>query len=293
MRSALALVAHLWICALLAQKDDHMSIGGALDPVEYDLATAGSTAALAQEGGWDVNDSIQHIPSYDLYCGWHTDVIFSNAPAMVPNTCVDLVLSTRADDHAWPVCGAVNSSFGWRHGRPHNGLDLELETGDAVVAAFDGMVRISEAHGSFGQVVVVRHPNGLETLYAHLSERLVQVGDKVGAGERIGLGGSTGRSTGSHLHFEVRYLGVPIDPQQLFDVESGDLHSRELAITMPATKSAEKMSQARVAKYHTVRKGETLSAIARKRGTTIKVLCKLNKLRSPDSIKPGQRLRYS
>jgi murein DD-endopeptidase MepM/ murein hydrolase activator NlpD len=179
----------------------------------------------------------------------------------------------------------------------HNGLDLDLETGDNVHAAFEGLVRISQYHSSYGNVVVVRHNNGLETLYAHLSQRKVKPGDHVESGDIIGLGGNTGRSYGSHLHFEIRYMGDAIDPNLIIDPATKSLRDWEFVLNKkhfeyksidPKAIEARKTSK----KYHTVRKGETLSVIARKHKTSVSAICKLNKIKQNSILRPGQKIRY-
>jgi len=125
----------------------------------------------------------------------------------------------------FPHPGKVNSTFGWRKGRVHSGIDLQLEWGDTVMAAFDGVVRVSKYNKGYGNYIIIRHFNGLETLYAHLKRRHVAHGDTVSAGDLIGLGGSTGRSTGAHLHFETRFLGRPIDPEIFIDFDNRCLKS--------------------------------------------------------------------
>ena len=118
----------------------------------------------------------------------------------------------------------ITSNFGPRWGRMHRGLDVKVYTGDTICAAFDGKVRIVkyEAQG-YGNYVVIRHPNGLETYYAHLSKHLVKENQVVRAGQPIGLGGNTGRSTGSHLHFETRLCGVALNPCIFFDFKNQDV----------------------------------------------------------------------
>ncbi|MBP8758010.1 MAG: M23 family metallopeptidase, partial [Prevotella sp.] len=118
----------------------------------------------------------------------------------------------------------VTSNFGSRWGRPHKGLDIKVYIGDSIRAAFSGKVRIVryEAAG-YGKYIVIRHPNGLETIYGHLSEQLVSENQTVKAGEVIGLGGNTGRSTGSHLHFETRLCGVALNPALMFDFRNQDV----------------------------------------------------------------------
>jgi murein DD-endopeptidase MepM/ murein hydrolase activator NlpD len=193
-----------------------------------------------------------------------------------------------------PIAGHLTSPFGPRKGRMHYGVDLKLQTGDPVVSAFSGMVRISRYNSTFGHVVVVRHYNGLETLYAHLSKRLVEPGQMIEAGETLGLGGNTGRSYGSHLHFEVRFLDQPIDPSEVFDLERGELKAKTFDVhkgTFAAIAAARADAAAR--RFHTVRSGDTLSSIARRYGTSVSALCRMNGLKQTSIIRPGQRLRYS
>jgi murein DD-endopeptidase MepM/ murein hydrolase activator NlpD len=129
-----------------------------------------------------------------------------------------------------PVQGRVTSNFGPRRYRIHKGTDIDLETGDTIICAFDGVVRVAEYSGGYGNVVVVRHFNGLETIYAHLSKMEVRPGTPVEAGSLLGLGGRTGRATGSHLHFEVRYMGLAIDSRLFMDYETGTLRDNELCL---------------------------------------------------------------
>ncbi|MDR0332266.1 MAG: M23 family metallopeptidase [Dysgonamonadaceae bacterium] len=106
----------------------------------------------------------------------------------------------------------VTSHYGVRGNRRHFGVDFRLNEGDPVYSVFCGKVRIAKWDDTYGYVVVVRHYNMSESVYAHLSEILVSVNQEVEVGEIIGLGGNTGRSTGAHLHFELRYRGFPINP---------------------------------------------------------------------------------
>lgn len=244
-----------------------------------------------KHGSWGAEDSLKFIPAHDLYGSWETDDIFRKD--LDPSTWSDTVvldLTHLPCDHAMPVCGALNSPYGPRRGRMHYGVDLDLETGTPVVAAFEGMVRIARYHRSFGNVVVLRHSNGLETLYAHLSRIDVQAGTMVDAGEPIGLGGSTGRSTGSHLHFEVRYLGQPVDPASIFNLEEGELLSGRIALHKQSFSALGKTVKP-TGRYHIVRKGDTLYGIANRSGTTVQKLCKLNGLRTGNKLRIGQRIR--
>lgn len=187
------------------------------------------------------------------------------------------------------------SPFGPRWGRHHKGIDFGLNVGDSVYNMFDGMVRISVYSPTFGNFVVVRHFNGLETIYAHLSERNVSSGDIVKAGDCVGLGGNTGRSTGPHLHFEIRYRGVAFDPENLFDLGYEDIVGEELTIEPTLFnylkyKSKRSHSGAK-GNYHTIQNGETLYSIAKKYGTSVNALCRLNGISESSIIRAGNRLR--
>ena len=270
---------------------DSSAYGGpdGITPYEGEIPSLMEEEAPTLE--WSSIDSMRNIPSYDMYRSWDTEVIFARNVAPVKDS-VTLQLSSAACDHYLPICGHVTSPFGTRHGRMHYGVDLKLQHGDPVVSAFDGMVRISRYHPQFGNVVVVRHANGLETLYGHLSERRVEIGEVVQAGEVLGLGGSTGRSTGDHLHFETRYLGEPIDPQLLFDVEEGELTASTLHVHAGLFVAFNKArNAAHSAKYHVVRRGDTLSSIARRSGTSLSSVYKLNHLGARSKLRPGQRIR--
>ena len=229
------------------------------------------------------------------------------------------------DSYTCPYVVHPRSLFGYRHGRRHQGIDLPYPTGTPVPAACDGRVRISDYVGGYGNLVVIRHANGLETFYGHLSKRNVQSGDWVSAGDIIGLGGSTGRSTGPHLHFETRYKGAAFDPSWLIDFETGTLRHRLLKVRswyfnpnqryvqsvddedeifrtdeedrLLAEEQAKKEAAARAAaeaaamRYHTVRSGDTLSSIARKYRTSVREICRLNGIKETTVLQIGKRLR--
>ena len=213
---------------------------------------------------------------------------------------VDIRLVDEVHPFVCPIKGDVRSEYKWRGRRPHKGIDLPLSTGDSVLVAFDGIVRYvgsGRATGGYGGLVIVRHNNGLETYYGHLSRVLVRSGEVVRAGECIGLGGSTGHSTGPHLHFETRYMGKAFDPQRIADFKTGQL--RDTVLTLKKhyfsiyshygqTDKQSKAASGRI--IHTVKKGETLSSIARKYGTTVSSICKLNKLSTKSTIRVGQKL---
>ncbi len=215
----------------------------------------------------------------------------------------------------------VYSKFGYRHRRRHQGVDLPLKTGTPVYAAFDGKVRMSKYYRGYGNLVVLRHENGLETFYGHLSKLMVQEGDWVNAGSIIGLGGSTGRSTGPHLHFETRYKGYAFDPQWLIDFPSGTLRHRLFVLKKKylnagskyvpedeqeeidilegdakdreeaaAKAEAERKAQS-AAQYHKIRSGDTLGAIASRYGTTVNKLCRLNGISGRTVLRIGRKIR--
>ncbi|WP_317195476.1 M23 family metallopeptidase [Rufibacter psychrotolerans] len=195
----------------------------------------------------------------------------------------------------------VTSDFGFRGYRWHYGTDLDLDTGDSVKTAFDGVVRISKWDGGgYGNYLVVRHVNGLETLYGHLSKPVAKVGQFVKAGELIGWGGSTGRSSGPHLHYEVRYEGNPIDPEELYDFPEYLLKGESFKITSAlfnyynrAKKktSSSAASRARRAVYHKVRSGEVLGSIARKYGVSVSQITRLNRITTRTTLRIGRSLR--
>jgi len=157
---------------------------------------------------------------------WSNAVLFSQKT--MTDTTEEIIFRLINNDEKFTLTwyGRMNSVFGYRWGKQHQGLDLSLNFGDTVVAAFDGIVRYAKANsGGYGNCIVVRHNNGLETLYGHLNSINVSENQFVKSGELIGLGGSTGHSTGPHLHFETRYKGIAIDPQLFIDISTQQLKS--------------------------------------------------------------------
>mgnify|MGYP002869826449 CR=1 FL=1 len=200
-----------------------------------------------------------------------------------------------------PVPGYITSKFGPRRYRYHYGVDLKLQTGDSVRCAFDGQVRIVgwDPRG-YGHYVVIRHTNGLETVYGHLSTPLVDEDMRIYSGEVLGLGGNTGRSTGPHLHFEFRYLGNAFNPELIVDFATGTTRDSTYLITkngsfyhkMHAQQTASAAGTSNgSAEYYTIRKGDTLGAIARRNNTTVRKLCQLNGLKETSILQIGKRIR--
>lgn len=205
-----------------------------------------------------------------------------------------------------PFDGIVTSHYGYRRGRPHNGTDIDLNTGDTVRAAWNGKVRYAKYNeNGFGNLVVIRHHNGLETFYAHLSKHLVAPNQEVKAGDPIGLGGNTGHSYGSHLHFEVRFYDAPMDPEHIIDFSKKDIKDENLMVhaglfrpgaragstspTVAAHTASSTASGAR--KYYKIRSGDTLGSIAQRNKTTVSNLCKLNGIRPTTVLQIGRNLR--
>lgn len=215
------------------------------------------------------------------------------------------------DQYHCPFQGTIHprGKFGVRRGRRHQGVDIPLKTGDPIYATFTGKVRMSKYFGAFGNLIVIRHDNGIETFYAHLSKRNVEVGDWVNAGDVIGLGGSTGRSTGPHLHFETRYNGFAFDPQWLIDFENGLLRHRLFVLKkkyfniysnyeqdfedeMKNEEDDKKEDAEREAmRWYTIKSGDTLGRIAINNGTTVSELCRLNGISRTTTLKIGRKIR--
>ena len=265
-----------------------------------------------------INTENLESPAADLYDEWNN--VYAHKTENVPDS---FRISLR--NFCMPtVSRVVTSNFGSRWGRQHKGIDNKETKGDTIRSAFSGKVRMVKYNpGGYGKYIVIRHPNGLETIYGHLSKQLVSEDQEVRAGDVIGLGGNTGRSTGSHLHFETRLCGLALNPALMLDFRNQDVvgdyyvfnsrtHDRESIAAnelrgkignggytreqvvgegYASAARSEVVSQEKL--YHKVAKGETLSVISKKRGVSIDQICKLNHIRKNIKIKPGMILRYS
>jgi murein DD-endopeptidase MepM/ murein hydrolase activator NlpD len=238
---------------------------------------------------------------------WNTSRTFCYSSSSVPSTYkIDL------RGFAMPIpnkkYAKVTSKYGYRpkFGRMHKGVDLKVYTGDTIYAAFDGKVRIKkfDANG-YGYYIVLRHKNGLETIYAHLSKQLVNINQVVKAGQPIGLGGNTGRSFGSHLHFETRLMGQAINPELIFNFAARDVTGDFYAFNNTANSSYNKKmsttnnnastsaSTTSTAKHwYKVKAGDTLPNIAKKLGVSVDQLCKQNNIKATTVLKPDRLLKY-
>ena len=255
-------------------------------------------------------------PAADLYEDWEN--YSAHHESSLPDTFrIDL------RGFAMPTDSRVlTSNFGARWGRQHKGLDIKVYIGDTIRAAFSGKVRVVRYEpGGYGNFVVIRHYNGLETIYGHMSKHLVTPNQEVRAGEPIGLGGNTGRSTGSHLHFETRLCGVALNPALMFDFRNQDVvgdyytfhrssYSRESTLAnrlrgvggsasasddmlySQSNRNKRGMRDVAGTRFHKVKKGETLSSIARKRNMTVAEICELNRIGRNMKLRPGQILKY-
>ena len=259
-------------------------------PIDKKLKTVDSLALQKQ-----IRAEQSEYPALSLYPNWNNQYVHAYGNAIIPDTyTIDLTgfhMPTRSTK--------ITSPFGPRWRRMHNGLDLKVNIGDTIVAAFDGKVRIVKyERRGYGKYVVIRHDNGLETVYGHLSKQLVEENQLVKAGEVIGLGGNTGRSTGSHLHFETRFLGIAINPIYMFDFPKQDIVAD--TYTFRRTQGSSKRAgshDTQVAdgtiRYHKVKSGDTLSRIAKLRGVSVSTLCKLNRIKPTTTLRIGQVLRCS
>ncbi|MBL7917664.1 MAG: peptidoglycan DD-metalloendopeptidase family protein [Bacteroidia bacterium] len=190
-----------------------------------------------------------------------------------------------------PFNGIITSYYGWRDKRMHKGIDIDLNKGEPVVAAFDGKVRIAQKNkGGFGNLVIIMHANGLETVYAHLSKIKVKEGQVVLSGQTIGLGGNTGRSRGSHLHFETRYKGHAINPLHFISYNDNKLHFQ--SVTFKVSKKGITAFPSN-AELHTVKKGESWNRIALNYQTSVSKLLLLNGSAKRYYLRPGQQLRVN
>jgi len=236
-----------------------------------------------------------------LFAGFDSSMIHYPKKVFEAGDVVHITLTDDKHKFAFPTPyeARATSHFGPRRRRFHYGVDLAQPTGKDIYAAFDGVVRVSRYNKSYGNLIVIRHDNGLETYYAHLSQRYAKVGMQVRAGDVIGLCGNTGRSYGSHLHFEIRYMGNAMNPEHVIDCTTHKLINNELTLTQNSFRKVGDASQSRGsgrvsvggAQYYKVRSGDTLGKIAARHHTTVRRLCQLNGIKQTTTLSIGRRLR--
>lgn len=203
------------------------------------------------------------------------------------------------DQFVVPFNGKVISKYGMRRGRMHTGTDIKLLLGDTVVAAYQGVVTRAQTYYGYGKLVVINHNHGIETYYAHLSNILVRSGDTVSTGQIIGLGGRTGRATGTHLHFEIRENGKAYNPELVFDFENQSIKQEiqgkemlaELVKKPRVTEKQHVIEMGDTPSEYIVRSGDSLWLIARRFQVTVNELCRLNNLTTQSVLRIGSVLR--
>ena len=260
-------------------------------PIDKKLKAIDSVALIRQ-----IRKEMAAYPAFSLYPDWNNQRVHAfGKTVVVPD-------SFRIDmtGFCMPTSNTkITSKFGPRRRRMHNGIDVKVYIGDTIRSAFSGKVRmVKYERRGYGKYVVIRHENGLETIYGHLSKQLVKEDQYVEAGEVIGLGGNTGRSTGSHLHFETRFLGQAINPALLFDFEKQDIVD-DTYLFMKGKNRYRRGNSSMVAssgsdvQYYKVRRGDSLSRISKKTGVSIDRLCKLNGITRRTTLRINQVLKCS
>ena len=299
-------------------------------PVDtLDIGDTSIQVVLKDDNTWYYIKNMDKVSRNEVFSEyWDTEEINSYRKFPLDSLPYRTVICLVDSVSGWtcPNQAKVYSKFGYRRGRNHSGVDLPYPKGTPAKAAFDGKVRFAAYTRGYGNLVVIRHENGLETYYGHLSRLDVKAGDWVRSGDVVGLGGSTGRSTGSHLHFETRYKGFAFDPQWIADFESGKLRktvfvlrrsylsssshyvpeSIEEEVEINATDEAIRAEEERIAaeekriaeeraamRWHTVKNGETVSAIAAKEKTSLARIKELNPGMNINKIRIGQKIRIN
>ncbi len=303
----LAVAAFIGITSVGAQTTKKSSHSDAHRRLLANQAKTSDQIRLVEKNSFiDLIDDIE--PEPDIYTeGWNSKRVNPFREADVPNS-----YTLNVAGAAMPVGHSsirVTSNYGYRakFGRMHKGIDLGIRSNDTIYAAYSGKVRLTsyEAKG-YGNYIILRHPNQLETVYGHLNKILVKPDQVVKAGQPIGLGGSTGRSTGPHLHFETRYMGYAINPSAIFDFANKTVHTdtyrfskstytkpRNFAPKRDLAKSETNPYQSadNVASSYTVKSGDTVASIARSYGMSATTLRKLNGMKQTDKIRVGQVLK--
>lgn len=283
---------------------------------------------IEEDAQFSGSDNMVNIASY--YSVWDTKSLDPyGLPAKEFDELIPIKLYDESEGRNWSKVldkTVLTSHFGWRFKRWHKGTDLDLETGDAVYAPFDGIVRIAGVHSGYGRTLILRHYNGLETLYGHLSKIHFEPNTIVKAGEEIAKGGNTGRSSGSHLHYETRYEGNQFDPENIYNfaVNPMQIRNQEFILSskmydylrggssrLSSSQLSSSSTNSQVEEdtedieddeeeiptkiekktWYKVTRGDNLTEIARKFHTSVAEICRLNKISSYKKITPGMKLR--
>lgn len=259
---------------------------------------------ITSDSLYTANDSISELishPADNLYQNnWNpVNITYSYVPLQARKDTLMVSLLSPTSNFVPPVTGKVISGFGTARRPGHTGTDIKLNPGDTVRCAFDGQIRLAKRFSGYGNMVLVRHTNGMETIYAHLSKICVKGNQYLKAGDLIGLGGRTGRATTDHLHFETRMLGEAFNPEKLIEFETGKLlcdtfyyHAarieHQLADFVNNAKPLFIASGETI--HYSIRRGDTLSSIARMFGTSIKNICTLNNITPQKILQIGAKL---
>ena len=287
-----------------------LTVGFAQNKKAKSLKIALPVSKVSERAVWtEVELPLHSDPAPDITSEYWTNSVYNpykGVPVKFP-----LKISFDDSTYASPISRkkVVTSRYGWRWGRAHQGIDIDLITGDSLFAMFDGVVRMAVYNGGLGHAVVIRHYNGLETTYAHMSRYAVKANDSVRKGQYIGKGGRSGNARGSHLHLVVSYKGQYIHPDYLFEFDdTNKVHGKELFVMRPWTKayyyssrrlpkidlitSEEELTEFedREKRLYIVKKGDTLSRISRRNNVTIEALCKSNSIKRNSVLRVGQKL---
>jgi len=262
-----------------------------VDAIIDTVETPKGTAILYKNFTWEylqdepVMMSLEDDSTGLFSAQWINDQIFAYRikPDSIHDTLVSLISPGRI--FTMPIYGKLFRGFTYSH----KGLDIKLNKGDTVKAAFDGVVRYAKYNrGGFGNLVIIRHYNGLETYYGHLSKIMVKVNEVVKSGDHIALGGSTGRSRGPHLHFEIRYKDIPLDPLRVVDYDNQRLIANNFPVTKMVFYPNDHVADAVVIR---IKSGDTIGKLARKYHTSVKEICAMNKIKANTKLRVGRSIR--
>lgn len=248
--------------------------------------------------GSDVSAHGQVEPAHELYgtSAWKSSYV--NPFSQYGDKHIPYGYAIKWDSYAMPLSSYshISSKFGFRSRfqRMHYGVDFATPVGTRVLSSDDGMVRyVGWQSSGYGLYIIVRHGNGAETIYAHLSKVFVKRGDSVRCGEVIALSGNTGASTGPHLHYEIRFLGIPINPEILVNFSEQKLLHNVLVFTKDFYRSYNDKSVVHGEKLVTVRSpiDGTVADVAQALDVPLELICQLNGLPPDMPVKKGRIFR--